>query len=383
MRPATHFRLPGRLWTRSRIRLLSLGLLCATALVLVPAPGIAAAETYRRTDQLFFDARLQTRGYLPDLCLEADTACMSRAGNFRPEATAQAKVVQYLDFAHNEPRPAYSQISRWVHWEVAPNPDAIYAPDKDDPPDPPDLPEGSERWRIDVVDQRDPSGGEIFEVKRWTGPATQEKVTEQLRNYVARANQYDSRLKFVRSRRLAEALWSRTYSDRAGGIWCVWADPDKEAHPGNVYFARSTDTIPAEVRSRTPGCVAPDTGPAPFDSRPEIDPPVRILVGADCHGVWNVKVRLDPSAVTELVFHFGDSVATLTGQPEYERLRLNPGSGFLSPRFTHDFQPYDPGEYRQRVTVRKTGAFVEAMVIHPTDEGPPTTYRAAPLAPSQ
>lgn len=104
------------------------------AVLPAPNPYERTKRTFPKTDGTRQD--LGTRGYFPDYqCLVTADPCRSRAGNFRPEATAQARVIQALGTKTHIPVvPTAAEADR-VQWEVSPLPHAVYAPDHDNPTD--------------------------------------------------------------------------------------------------------------------------------------------------------------------------------------------------------------------------------------------------------
>ena len=230
---------------------------------------------------------MRVRGFLNDNCLTADAPCYSISSNvYRPEATAQAKVIRHLS-GEDLPIPT-------VQWEVAPDPDGTCAANTVTTPgsdnsttDLSNTPVATKsqpaacRFRVDVLVDHGPGNPyTIIEVKRWRGsPGTEAAVDRQLADpktgYIAKASQIG--LTFVRDNTLNVQKWSRAYSgdtnaDGTTNNYCVWADraaaPAPVGHPGNVYFAPYAST-PSEVRTGSDGgmgCSHPQT---PYD-RPRV-----------------------------------------------------------------------------------------------------------------
>ncbi|HVL53438.1 MAG TPA: hypothetical protein VM344_04205 [Vitreimonas sp.] len=215
--------------------------------------GSAAAQTttavdYSRTDRSFGPGTsLRTRGYYPDYgCLRSwSPGVTATTKSFRPEATAQARVIQELGARSAGSvtlRPPLSNAfveQDEVQWEVGPGPDTpeASAPEVLDPNDG-DIPEDeicdpAKPWRVDVVVD-DPAASGIFEVRRWSSDSdVQTRVGNRLDRYVCQGDLIGLELK--RDPRLnGPNFWSAAYPDTNGDIWCAWGDPDAENGAGNI-----------------------------------------------------------------------------------------------------------------------------------------------------
>ena len=250
-----------------------------------PAPATAATTGgYVRVSRTFAKVvPLRTRGYYPeDGCLfAASAACKTASGNYRKEATAQARAIRRLSSVRHmlaSPLPNTFSDMDQVQWEVAPAPDSTYAPDNtSEPPEPPDpaplAPPNCDQntgWRIDIAtDDPKPVVNNVvgmMEVKDWALGTKIDEVNDQLNCYKFKGEQYAGQfgtgIRFDRSTELNVPQldtghpWSESYLGAAGEVWCVWADPVVSAvTAGNIYFALATDaTIPELVRDYTPGC---------------------------------------------------------------------------------------------------------------------------------
>jgi len=244
--------------------------------VLASSQSSAATNTYPRHPRTFSGVELKTRGFLNNDCLaQLMYPCMSNAGGYRPEATAQARALQELSgLVPYMPALVSSQAETdSVQWEVAPPsppcPDTADPGDTRGDDDAVTKPTTGPCWRVDVVRDYGASRG-LFERKRWVGESTRNNVDGQIDSYVTRMGLYDGRLAASRDATLNDYAWSSTssgwrlsYPDDVGNVWCVWADavfPDPLlllVRPGNIYFA-PLDTTPQPVRDATPGC-DPDT----------------------------------------------------------------------------------------------------------------------------
>lgn len=261
--------------------------LVGTGLVLPPAPATALSTgDYVRVSRSFAKVvPLRTRGYYPeDGCLfDAVAACKTASGNYRKEATAQARAIRRLSSTRHmldAPLPNSMADVDEVQWEVAPAPDSTFAPDNTaEPPEPPDpaplAPPNCDQdtaWRIDIATDRPNSVSNdvvgMMEVKAWGLGLNVDAASSQLNCYKFKAEQYASRfgtgIRFNRSTELNVPQldtghpWSEAYLGAVGEVWCVWADPLLSNRTnGNIYFALATDpTIPELVRDYTPGCDA-------------------------------------------------------------------------------------------------------------------------------
>ena len=377
----------------------------------------AASKIYERTSRPFQGVDLRTRGFLNDDCLqEIDYPCLTLStGTYRQEATAQARTIQQLSSEiMNSPIPLPNAYKDKVQWEVSPGPDPSYHPD-----DAIDLPEGCPSdgsWRIDIVVDRSldpavPDGGTIgvLEVKNWNGGAARALASSQLNCYIAKAAATHPNLAFTRENSLnvvrplvgRVAPWSRAYAEGNGSIWCVWADP-VVSFEGQIYFARQSESIPDEIRERTPGCdseteefsrkfvetVGPVAAAAGavggvllirsaitvLQARilvaeaeaflasqvPVVEPATQITNVEECVGYYTVSVAKDPVRPTTLKMDYGD------GSP-VDLATIPQGSGTAGIKFSHEF-PYKLGVYLQRATLIETGRTSGAVTVHPPPE---------------
>ncbi|HVL99536.1 MAG TPA: hypothetical protein VM324_09630 [Egibacteraceae bacterium] len=236
------------------------------------AAVLPGTHPYGRTKRTFpkqggTRAELGTRGYFPDYqCLTSSDPCLSRAGNFRPEATAQARVIRALGSkAHTPVAPLPNHLIELdrVQWEVAPLPHDVYAPDHDNPTD--WEKDCGDTWRVDVaVDDGGDSTG-IVEVRRWS-PSVHDAVRDRLICYIGKADAVGFR--FIPHAELNVVLWARSYRDNVGASWCVWAPDPLQNAAGHVYFAPRFET-PPDVRQR-PGCRDDDDDKDPQPVPPPI-----------------------------------------------------------------------------------------------------------------
>lgn len=181
----------------------------------------------------FAGVAMKTRGFLPDTCVLAPLPCFTQ-----PEDTAKTHAIRALVLLHPTvpplvppPTPIESVVKLFdkVHWEVGPN--------------------GG--WRTDVLVD-DGAVPTILEVKRWQSETTRGEVDLELNNpnnqpapkgpgYIQKfAN--DVGITVDRNAELNEINWLESYLDDGFGFSCVWADPDPNAHAGNIYFAPLEET---------------------------------------------------------------------------------------------------------------------------------------------
>lgn len=394
--------------TRRRLRRRLAVALCISVIGGLPAPAQGAALVHERGEYVTTTARpvgqtlsLRTRGYYPrDDCLFYDTFCLRRSGGFRPEATAQAKVVQALSAVTTGQlagRPGLDTglsagVSRLVQWEVAPGPgtafpDSTWAPASDADGEveeteediPNTCPNGdlAGRFRVDVMIDH-PAGGTlgIYEVKRWAGPSTVAVVDSQLRCYLAKAAFRGFTL--TRDRRLNLAGWTKVYPDQTGELWCEWADP-APLMAGNIYFARRAE-LPLAIRETIPGCddgtqelvkkvflaglgteVAVGVTLLIIMAQRQEPPSPRVAIwpvaqptNANCVGTYTVTVARDPGQHTTLRMEYGDG--------GIETRTIAQGSGTETFSFSHYFGPGIV--YVQQATVLETGATTYAATEH-------------------
>lgn len=351
---------------RRRVRI---GLVASVlgGLLALGAPAVAHEVSYARSGLVVQGVALRTRGYYPiDACLrDAFTPCVSLAGRFRPEATAQARVIQEL--ARTRGQVVGEVTGQRVQWELAPGPDSQYAPDAEDPSEPPDPPDPDVHWRIDVV----VDDATILEVRRWSTHAPGD-VDARLQNYRAQALTFN--IQFNRNGELNVRRWSRAYPDPVGAMWCVWADDNGGLHPGNVYFERA-ELVPDTVRARTPGCQVGDEDESvrrmyeAEDARaraeatevPVMFPARQTTDAEDCEGRYWVAVPMDRARTTTLAVEYGDASAV-------ETVTIVQGEGSTMLGFVHVFPPR-AGLYAQRATIVETGAYGDAETIHPQPPG--------------
>jgi len=246
--------------------------LVAVALIYSALPSStssAATSLYPRVTRNFIAVPLKTRGFLNNDCLaQLMYPCLSNAGEYRPEATAQARVLQELTglVPYISAPVSMATDTDSLQWEVAPtNPPC---PDTGDPADTRiddtsiTKPTTGPCWRVDVVRDYGNRLG-LFEIKRWLGPATRTNVDDQIKSYAARMPLYKPQLNAERDPTLDQYPgptilgWRLAYPDDVGNVSCAWANAvyldGNIPSPGNVYFAPLEETPPA-VRDLTPGC---------------------------------------------------------------------------------------------------------------------------------
>jgi hypothetical protein len=190
-----------------------------------------------RHDKCFQNHVYRTRGYIPADCLDADYSCLDALWHGRqPERASQAFTIHELNVRRQnwwddfwDGRGFSTTISEKVDWEVGP-PDNYM-----------------DTFRIDIVTDEH----NIYEVKRWRGPATTTEVDAQLGHYQYLAFWYDN-VNFDRGRELMD--WADTYHV-SEGFWdfltggktiYVWG---LENPAGHIYFEEK-DKTPERVRSK-------------------------------------------------------------------------------------------------------------------------------------
>lgn len=288
---------------------------------------------------IFNSVTLRSRGYIQDACLDLDVDCLARSGRYRPEATAQAKVIQEL----NGRRLAVLADSGGpVQWEVARSPDSECAPEVpwgvDGNIDPPDLPPGYTRcnWRIDVVVDDGNGKPGMIEVRRWSSGAPDD-LEALLANRRLQVRAYDSRLTFERSNELNASRWLRSYQGR-GIDWCVWAD--RGGVTGAVYFAE-LENAPSDIREE---CDQDDKDRQPVKRNPPSIEPAMQKAEDDvgCVGHWQVGVERLASSSRRIVVDFGDGTS--------QGWSITAGTGEATVRASHSFAS-SPRSYTQRLSV--------------------------------
>lgn len=200
-------------------------------------------ENYKRFTKTFQGKKLNTRGYIPDDCLDKAIACKGMAKKhkgdlFRPECTAQAHAIRALSATRMNGFQRHVlawRVADDVQWEVGPYSDSSRVQDEVEC-------DGGRQWRIDIVtDSR-----KIIEVKRWTGPKTARIVRDELRLY--RALALGRGIQFNNEDELTRSEWAWCYGD--GDVldrdeqWCAWA-----GDAGHVYFARR-DKLSADLKTK-------------------------------------------------------------------------------------------------------------------------------------
>jgi RHS repeat-associated protein len=186
---------------------------------------------------------LRTRGYISEDCLNADPNCLETLYQTRrPERAAQAFTINELnrrregwwDRFWDDQLEGGTTVSKNVDWEVG-NSDT-------------DADIGFAGFRIDITtDERN-----IFEVKRYEGPATTTEVTAQLARYISTASLWYGII-FVPGTELQDwanafivySNWFKRQFDVGGDLVYVWG---MENPAGHVYFAEK-DKAPANVRA--------------------------------------------------------------------------------------------------------------------------------------
>lgn len=308
----------------------------------IPAEAQLASviSKYARISRHFNSVPLRSRGYIQDACLDFDVDCVARSGRYRPEATAQAKVIQEL----NARRLAVlADDAGPVQWEVARSPDSQCAREVpwgvDGDIDPPDLPPGYTRcnWRIDVVvDDGDGKPG-MIEVRRWSSSAPAD-LNALLASRRLQVRAYDSRLEFERSVELNASRWLRSYQGR-GIDWCVWADRD--GVEGAVYFAELDDTLPQDIHDE---CDQDEKERQPVKrDRPYMEPTMQKAEDdVGCVGYWQLGVERLASSSRQIVVDFGDGTN--------QEWSITAGTGEATVRASHPFAS-SPQSYTQRLTV--------------------------------
>lgn len=338
---------------------------------------------FKRQDHTFQNGHtLRARGYLPEWCLLTLLPCWSSQTKvFKPEASAQAKVIQQLSILH--PALDWSKVL----WEVAPAPDSQYATNLNSDQDPNDTPTPTAtNWRVDIAIDDGPQPS-ILEVKRWAGLATKSNVDTQLDNYVAWGRGLvpppgKPPLDFSRNNELNRVFWSTTLIDTNGplpSIWCVWADPNFADHPGNIYFERPAFTPVTDpetgvpIRSRIPFCADDDasrqsTLDRAFQTAKQLvldatlaktlaDLPSQIAPSYQRApgpvATWEIATPRDPARARTLQLSHGDGTSTIVSVPA--------GSGFQTDSISHQFSGSGPRVYHQRATIAETGASSEEV----------------------
>lgn len=191
--------------------------------------------------------KLWVRGWNLKDCIEQGGACYSTADNFKPECTAQSKVVREISYSATKGRNGDSLEGRGnpadppdaVNWEVGRN-------KSDESGDCPEAPPAQSAWRADVVD----SNWGIIEVKRW-GTRTSAQVNQQLDGYIANANALG--VYWLKDKFLNDKSWAIVYEgstkeqdliDGKPRLWYAWANPGED---GIVWFS---DDPPQDVKDR-------------------------------------------------------------------------------------------------------------------------------------
>lgn len=212
----------------------------------------------------------RNRGYIPGDALEWGAPCISQAGNFRPECTAQSHAIRKLNAIVNGGHD-YSANNQ-VGWEVGNN----------DDPCPGDVDENCEptsgpSFRVDIMEGpmnsntgSIPGDYGLFEVKRWSledSYGTIAAINAKLRRYEGLLDGYG--LAHHRSRSLVDASsqfgtnvgWATCYGEGTNNYYCAWAPRIDDgvdyfngyvpqySLDGVVLFARWEQT-PQKVRAR-------------------------------------------------------------------------------------------------------------------------------------
>lgn len=211
-----------------------------------PDPG----NSIERHNKCFQGQVFGTRGYIPSDCLDADPGCLDMLWhNSQPERAAQAFTLNELNHRRENLwdkmwEGAFgTTVSKDVDWEVGPP--ANYF----------------DTFRIDIVTEEK----SIYEVKRWTGPATESRVELQIQGYLATAG-YDYNVYFQRGKELQD--WANTFQV-SDGFWdfltgglsvFVWGFGNL---PGHIYFAEKNKT-PERVREKVYNDHSPIPIPIPI-----------------------------------------------------------------------------------------------------------------------
>ncbi len=204
-----------------------------------------SGNSLRRHSKCFQgEGPLRTRGYYMDVCLRdypGSEPCLSSLWfAHQPERAAQAFTITEL----NRKRRGWisraigtTNIQQTVDWEVG------FSDNLN-----PDEETGFQGFRLDIVtDEKN-----IYEVKRYAGPATTTEVSGQLNRYIRDGKTWFG-IEFVPGSELQE--WEDTfvvYDGSTGDFLTggttvfVWGEFNP---PGHVYFSEKRDKVPPEVRA--------------------------------------------------------------------------------------------------------------------------------------
>lgn len=206
----------------------------------------------------------RVRGYNFEHCVRTGLPCISAAGNFKPEATAQSHALRALAINRGGSMPES------IDWEVGKM--SRYEPNGDPFVDDDNPPASDPAWRIDIAVANAGSGNpyyELFEVKNVDNAA---QAPGQLLGYVNNLSAANIDGRF--SPELYNQQWAVKYHDTNGLIWYAWAD--YPSNRGIILFGRSDDpkVVASGVEGRahwadenpqTIELKASSGGPAPFN----------------------------------------------------------------------------------------------------------------------
>lgn len=196
-------------------------------------------KTYREDRAPFFRGHnYRVRGYNFRACIETGVNCRTAAGEYRPEATAQAHALRRLSKIHGSAGPFLHTVPNELDWEAGKRDDAIEEPPCD----------GTAGFRVDIV--LDVSGlldigghYRLIEAKRVDQAAD---VEPQLNCYLLKMGVGGDRLNVGRLGDLYDEQWAVFWNEEGSeNIWYAWAPL-----PGYVLFGESD-----EDANRIPGWV--------------------------------------------------------------------------------------------------------------------------------
>lgn len=170
------------------------------------------------------------RGYLDRGCLVGSAPwCTSRSGTFQPEHTAQARALRHLAASHGSWAGSTPGLVPRLDWEVGKCRRNIRGCWRADI-----LAPGSKHGIFDPAVSED---RELYEVRRWRGPATSRNVDDALTSYARRLQKVEP-LSVVLGGELKG--WVEPYAAPASRRnpelkpWVTWGSVESDGH---VYFA--------------------------------------------------------------------------------------------------------------------------------------------------
>lgn len=193
-------------------------------------------KTYREDRAPFFRGHnYRVRGYNFRACVEIGVNCRTAAGDYRPEATAQAHAIRRLSKIHGSAGPFLNTVPNELDWEAGKRDDRIEEPPCD----------GTAGFRVDIV--LDVSGlldiGGRYRLIEAKNVNNAGQVEGQLNCYLLKMGSGGDRLNVGRLGDLSDEQWAVFwFQEDTGTKWYGWAP-----QPGYVLFGNEDDRAAGRI----------------------------------------------------------------------------------------------------------------------------------------